>query len=73
MGVGPGRVYKRAVMAQRGSFSADRELSKICTELWKLDENRLKPGVDYQINLQGGKVWHSGLVHISRLIKITHI
>jgi hypothetical protein len=38
----------------RSGFSADRELSKICTELWKLDENRLKPGVDYQINLQGG-------------------
>lgn len=36
-------------------FSADRELSGICTELWKLDENRLKPGVDYQINLQGGE------------------
>ena len=42
-------------MASRRDFSADRELSKICTELWKLDENRLKPGVDYQISLQGGK------------------
>ena len=42
-------------MAQgRRDFSADRELSKICTELWRLDENRLNPGVDYQINLQGG-------------------
>lgn len=43
------------LMARRGDFEADQELSKICTELWKLDENRLKPGVDYQINLQGGK------------------
>ena len=43
-------------MAQRrDEFNADRELSQICTELWELDDNRLKPGVDYQINLQGGR------------------
>ena len=36
------------------AFSADRELSRIYTELWKLDENRLKPGKHYRIDLQGG-------------------
>lgn len=35
-------------------FEPDPELSKICTELWEADENRLEPGKDYQINLQGG-------------------
>lgn len=39
---------------QRESFCCDPELSKICNELWKLDENRLRPGKDYVINLQGG-------------------
>ena len=37
-------------------FSADRALSKIYTELWELDENRLKPGTHYCINLQGGRL-----------------
>ena len=37
------------------TFSADRELSAIYTELWKLDENRLTPGKHYRINLQGGR------------------
>ena len=37
------------------SFNPDPELSKVCSELWGLDENRLTPGVDYAINLQGGK------------------
>ena len=36
-------------------FNPDRELSKVCTELWELDENRLVPGRDYQIDLQGGE------------------
>lgn len=36
------------------SFRPDRELSKICEELWEADENRLTPGKDYQIDLQGG-------------------
>ena len=35
-----------------GRFSADREISGIFTELWKLDENRLTPGKHYRINLQ---------------------
>lgn len=49
-------VVSWSAMAQRrGDFSADSELSRICTELWKLDDNRLKPGEDYQINLQGGR------------------
>ena len=38
-----------------GRFSADRELSGIFTELWKLDENRLTPGKHYRINLQRGQ------------------
>ena len=37
-----------------GRFSADREISGIFTELWKLDENRLTPGKHYRINLQRG-------------------
>ena len=50
-----------SVMADMGvknkgdrGFSADRELSRIYTELWELDENRLTPGKHYRINLQGG-------------------
>ncbi|XP_026858039.2 poly(U)-specific endoribonuclease-C [Electrophorus electricus] len=31
----------------------DQELSAVLNELWKLDVNRLKPGKDYKINLQG--------------------
>ncbi|XP_035283618.1 poly(U)-specific endoribonuclease-C-like isoform X2 [Anguilla anguilla] len=31
----------------------DQELSDIINELWKLDTNRLKPGTDYTISLQG--------------------
>ena len=37
------------------NFEPNSELSKICTQLWEADENRLVPGRDYQINLQGGK------------------
>ncbi|XP_062861924.1 poly(U)-specific endoribonuclease-C-like [Trichomycterus rosablanca] len=33
--------------------TVDNELSAILNELWKLDVNRLKPGIDYAINLQG--------------------
>ena len=32
----------------------DVELSKVCQSLWELDENRLVPGKDYEINLQAG-------------------
>lgn len=35
------------------SFNADPELSAICTELWRLDENRLEIGKDVVIDLQG--------------------
>ncbi len=35
-------------------FTPQEELSRICTELWDLDENRLTPGSDYAIDLQGG-------------------
>ncbi|MBN3322003.1 ENDUC protein, partial [Atractosteus spatula] len=31
----------------------NQELSSLLNELWVLDENRLKPGKDYTINLQG--------------------
>ncbi|XP_072529183.1 uridylate-specific endoribonuclease C [Salminus brasiliensis] len=37
---------------EKGS-AVDQELSAILNELWKLDVNRLKPGKDYTINLQG--------------------
>ncbi|KAF0690647.1 Aste57867_17953 [Aphanomyces stellatus] len=30
-------------------------LSDACNHLWEIDENRLEPSVDYQINLQRGK------------------
>ncbi len=36
------------------SFRPDSELSRIFTAMWEADENRLEPGKDYQINLQGG-------------------
>ncbi|XP_054772970.2 poly(U)-specific endoribonuclease-A-like [Lytechinus pictus] len=41
-------------MAGKGSqeFTPDAELSAICNKLWELDENRLEPGVDYEIDLQ---------------------
>lgn len=32
----------------------DAELSRLFTRLWEVDENRLTPGRDYAINLQGG-------------------
>ncbi|KAG7320420.1 hypothetical protein KOW79_016273 [Hemibagrus wyckioides] len=38
-------------MAKRPAV--DQELSAILNELWKLDVNRVKPGKDYTINLQG--------------------
>jgi poly(U)-specific endoribonuclease len=42
-------------MAGKGAeFRPNEELSRICQELWDLDDNRLKPGVDYVIDLQGG-------------------
>lgn len=33
--------------------STNQELSNLLNELWKLDVNRMKPGQDYKINLQG--------------------
>lgn len=46
--------YKAAIMS---SFTSDTdELSKVCSELWDLDDNRLTPGVDYCINEQGGQM-----------------
>ena len=30
-------------------------LALACTRLWELDENRLTPGEDYGLNVQGGK------------------
>ena len=34
-------------------FDPHDELSALCTKLWDLDDNRLKPGIDYAIDLQG--------------------
>ncbi|XP_071836270.1 poly(U)-specific endoribonuclease-B-like isoform X1 [Apostichopus japonicus] len=39
-------------MAQR-EFNPDKELSHMCTKLWTLDVNRLVPGKDYNLDLQG--------------------
>lgn len=39
-------------MANQG-FNPDKELSVLCTKLWKHDKNRLTPGTDYSIDLQG--------------------
>jgi len=36
-------------------FNLDVSLSEAVQELWNLDVNRLTPGVDYQIYVQGGK------------------
>ncbi|XP_062510215.1 uridylate-specific endoribonuclease B-like [Corticium candelabrum] len=43
-------------MARRGHNLPDEdpELSRLFTQLWRLDKNRLTPGRDYEINLQGG-------------------
>ncbi|XP_020482664.1 uridylate-specific endoribonuclease C [Labrus bergylta] len=35
------------------SQKADRELTELLNQLWRLDTNRFKPGSDYIINLQG--------------------
>ncbi|XP_067109369.1 uridylate-specific endoribonuclease C-like [Osmerus mordax] len=35
------------------SQGVNQELSQIFNQLWNLDSNRLKPGTDYKINLQG--------------------
>jgi len=34
---------------------SDAELKSICGKLWELDDNRLVPGKDYEIQLQAGK------------------
>uniref|UniRef100_A0A8C7YLF0 Uridylate-specific endoribonuclease n=1 Tax=Oryzias sinensis TaxID=183150 RepID=A0A8C7YLF0_9TELE len=35
------------------SNKADQELTEVFNQLWALDSNRLKPGIDYIISLQG--------------------
>lgn len=35
------------------SQDLNQELSEVFNQLWKLDTNRLRPGADYKINLQG--------------------
>ncbi|XP_030608086.1 poly(U)-specific endoribonuclease-C-like [Archocentrus centrarchus] len=35
------------------SQQADQELTKVLNQLWRQDKNRLKPGTDYRISLQG--------------------
>lgn len=39
-------------MAKNGR-QANQELTEVLNELWRLDTNRLKPGTDYRISLQG--------------------
>ncbi|XP_071964427.1 poly(U)-specific endoribonuclease-like [Antedon mediterranea] len=41
------------------SFKPDKEFSDIATKLWDADENRLTPGTDYAINLQGKTFYHN--------------
>ncbi|KAI4882963.1 hypothetical protein NFI96_015630 [Prochilodus magdalenae] len=43
-------------------IESDRELSAMVQELWDNDVNRLKPGTDYRISLQG-KAGNLSLVH----------
>ncbi|XP_005729086.1 poly(U)-specific endoribonuclease-C-like [Pundamilia nyererei] len=35
------------------SQKADQDLTKVLNQLWHLDKNRLRPGTDYRISLQG--------------------
>ncbi|KAA0720904.1 Poly(U)-specific endoribonuclease-C [Triplophysa tibetana] len=35
------------------SQGINKELSNVMNEMWKLDVNRMRPGIDYKINLQG--------------------
>ncbi|KAK5620942.1 hypothetical protein CRENBAI_016458 [Crenichthys baileyi] len=35
------------------SRQANQELTEVLNQLWRLDSNRLKPGTDYRISLQG--------------------
>lgn len=39
-------------MAQEPSTHELDSLSAACSKLWELDDNRLVPGSDYQLNLQ---------------------
>lgn len=41
------------------SFNPHPELSSLCQRLWDADENRLEPGVDYEIDPQGKTRYHS--------------
>ena len=34
-------------------FQPDEQLSAVCTSMWNADTNRLRPGVDYDLDLQG--------------------
>ena len=40
----------------RSKFDPHDELSAVCSEFWELDDNRLTPGKDYAIDLQGCKL-----------------
>ncbi|XP_031420194.1 poly(U)-specific endoribonuclease-C isoform X3 [Clupea harengus] len=40
-------------LVNAASQNVNKELSNILNELWKLDKNRLSPGTDYTISLQG--------------------
>ncbi|KAG2447987.1 hypothetical protein HYH02_007016 [Chlamydomonas schloesseri] len=46
------------------------DIKLAAVKLWNLDENRLKPGVDYAINLQSGKsMWTKGDAASEKLFK----
>ncbi|XP_044075944.1 poly(U)-specific endoribonuclease-C-like [Siniperca chuatsi] len=37
----------------KGQHQANRELTEVLNQIWRLDTNRLRPGTDYIISLQG--------------------
>ncbi|XP_014671165.1 PREDICTED: poly(U)-specific endoribonuclease-like [Priapulus caudatus] len=48
-------------------FTPNEKISQIVTKLWNLDENRLEPGKDYDIDLQGyTKVYRKGSADYAR-------
>ena len=49
-----------APLLRFNSFNPDPILSRIGQELWELDDNRLKPGEDYAIDLQVVSLTRSG-------------
>lgn len=45
-------IHSFSLLTPPNSRQANRELTEVLNELWRLDTNRLKPGTDYRISLQ---------------------